>query len=115
MTAMRISKRERICFNIDLVYGTLRLIQNPHWGYNLHCISDANERMSAIFISHLIDFGFDSVLEYLGAYLGLDSLTLLLAKFVGLSYSTKFHKKSCMSKVNDRAFRIIIPLQFLRG
>ena len=44
----------------------------------------------------------------MGMYLGLDSLTVLLATFMGVSYSAKVYKHSDMSNVGDRAFRIII-------
>ena len=58
----------------DLVCDTTWLIYNPQWGSNLRWISAVNEEISGNFISHLLDSGFESVLEYLGIYLVLDSL-----------------------------------------
>ena len=66
--------------------------------------------MSGNFVSHLLDSGFDSVLESLGTYLGLDNLAVLLVKFVGILYIAKVYKHSNMSKVDNRYFSIMIPL-----
>ena len=65
-------------------------MQNPQWGYNLHWISAANKEMSGNFISHL------------------------LVTFMGVSYSAKVYKHSEMWNMDDRAFRIMIPLQIPR-
>ena len=62
------------------------------------------------FISYLLDSVFNSVLESLGMYLGLDILVVLLVKSMGVSYSTKVYNHSDMSNVDNIAFRIIIPL-----
>ena len=66
--------------------------------------------MSVNFISHLLDSGFDSVLESMGTYLGLDSLAVLLVNFMEMLYIVKVYKHSDMSNVDDRYFSIMIPL-----
>ena len=66
------------------------------------------------FISHLLDSRFESVLEYLGMYLGIDNLVVLLVTFMGVSYSAKVYKHSDMSTMDDRDFSIMIPLQIPR-
>ena len=73
-TKMSILNKRRIYVKIELVHVTTWVIQNPQWRSNLHWISAANEEMSGNFISHLLDSGFDSVLESLVTYLGMDSL-----------------------------------------
>ena len=90
------------------------LIQNPQWGSNFHWISAANEEMSGNFISHLLDFGFNSVLKSLGIHLVLDSLSLLLVTSVGVSYREKVYNHSDLSNIDNRSFSIMIPLQILR-
>ena len=47
-------------------------------------------------------------------YLGLDSLAVLLATLMGVSYIAKLYKHSDMSNVNYRDFRTMIPIQILR-
>ena len=76
---------------INLVCNTTWLIHNPQWGSNLHWISDVKEEMSVNFISHLLDSGFESILEYLGTYLGLDSLEALMLTLMGVSHSVKVY------------------------
>ena len=68
----------------DLVSDTTWMIQNPQWGSNFYWISAANEEISGNFISHLLDYGFDSVIKSLDKYLGMDSLVLLLVTFMGV-------------------------------
>ena len=80
--------------NIYFFLNTTWLIQNPQWGSNLHWISDVKEEMSLNFISHLLDSGFESILEYLGTYLGLDSLEALMLTLMGVSHSVKVYKHS---------------------
>ena len=62
---------------------------------------DANKETQGNIISHLPDYGFYSLLKYMGAYLGLDSLTVLLVTFLGVSYSEKVYKNSDMSNVEN--------------
>ena len=81
---MSILNKRRIYVKIELIHVTTWVIQNPQWRSNLHWISAANEEMSGNVISHLLDSGFDSVLESLGTYLGLDSLVVLLVTFFGV-------------------------------
>ena len=100
--------------DIDLFGDTMCLIQNPQWGSNLHWISEVNKEISGTFVSHLLDSRFYSVIKYLGTYLVMDSLVLLMVTYMGVSYSAKFYKHSDMSNVEDRAFSIMIPLQIQR-
>ena len=92
----------------DLVCDTTWLIYNPQWGSNLRWISAVNEEISGNFISHLLDSGFDSVLESLCMYLVMDSLELLMVAFMGVFYSAKVYTQSDMSNVDDKAFSIMI-------
>ena len=90
LTILSLNSEEDV--KIDFVCDNTWLIQNPQWGSNLHWISAANEEMSGNFISHLLDSGFESVLESLGMYLGLDSLEVLLVTSMVVLYSAKVCK-----------------------
>ena len=95
---------------IDLVCGNTWLNQKSQWRSNLHWISAAKEEPKENFTSHLLDYGFDSVLKSLGTYLGLYILAVILTTFVGVLYSAKLYKPSYMSNVYDKAFIVVIPL-----
>ena len=75
---------------------------------------DANKETQGNIISHLLDSGFDSVLKYMGAYLGLDGLAVLLLTLIGVSYIKKVHKRSDMSNMKNRAFSTMVPLQIMQ-
>ena len=90
LTILSLNSEEDV--NIDLFCDNTWLIQNPQWGSNLHWISAANEEMSGNFISHLLDSGFEYILESLGMYLGLDSLEVLLVTSMVVLYSAKVCK-----------------------
>ena len=75
---------------------------------------DSNKETQGNIISHLLDSGFDSVLKYMGAYLGLDGLVVLLLTLIGVSYIKKVHKRSDMSNMKNRAFSTMVPLQIMQ-
>ena len=64
--------------------------------------------MSGNFISHLLDYIFNSVIKFLDIYLGLDNLAVLLVTFMGVWYSSKVYN------IKNSAFSIMIPLKFSR-
>ena len=99
---------------IDLVCGNTWLNQKSQWRSNLHWISAAKEEPKENFTSHLLDYGFDSILESLVMYLGLDSLVVLMVTFMRISYSAKVYKHSDISNMDNRAFSIMIPLRIPR-
>lgn len=88
-------------------------IQRPpasSWTANMHWISPADEEAHFDFLKVLSASGFDDVIESIGKRFDLGGMLVYHITFIGLSHCEQGKIHYDFSKVDDKAFNVIIPL-----
>jgi hypothetical protein len=88
------------------------LVQRPmsHWSSNMHWASPADESAHDDYLKVLSSGGFDQVLENIGSYFGLRSLSAYHLSFIGVSHCEKGFIHADVNGSGRKAFNLIIPL-----
>jgi hypothetical protein len=93
------------------------LAQRPksHWRSNMHWTSPADELAHDDYLRVLSAGGFDNVLDKIGTYFGLQSLSAYHLSFIGVSHCEKGFIHADVNASGRKAFNIIIPLMLEEG
>jgi len=88
------------------------MVQRPssHWASNMHWVSPADETAHDDYLRVLSAGGFDQVLERVGTYFDLDSLSAYHLSFIGVSHCEKGFIHADVNDSGRKAFNMIIPL-----
>ena len=97
---------------LPLPDGTKWYLQRPgpEWRSNLHWLSPGDERSHFHYLQALSVAGFDTVLEGVGKYLGMDSLVAFHVTFIAVSQSTEGYQHHDVLWTGAKTYNVIIPL-----
>lgn len=87
-------------------------VQRPStkWRSNMHWISPSDERTHEEYLQVLARGNFDSVLDAIGTYLGLEGLVAYHLTFIGVSHSEKGYMHRDTHHTGGSVYNVIIPL-----
>ncbi|KAL7495124.1 hypothetical protein ACHAWT_009253 [Skeletonema menzelii] len=86
-----------------------------HWKSNMHWLSPADETAHDDYLTILSSGGFDQVLDSIGAYFNLDSLSAYHLSFIGVSQCERGFIHTDVNDSGVMAFNLIIPLMLVEG
>uniref|UniRef100_A0A7S2UPT8 Uncharacterized protein n=1 Tax=Attheya septentrionalis TaxID=420275 RepID=A0A7S2UPT8_9STRA len=104
--------------HVENFNGTNWSVWRPagHWHSNIHWIDPQDDGAQQSFLSELGASGFDIILDAIGTYYGLDTITCHEVSFFALSYSASnpylhhdFHE------TGGKGFNVIFPLLLVEG
>jgi hypothetical protein len=97
---------------LPLADGTKWYLQRPgpEWRSNLHWLSPGDEHSHEHYLQALSASGFDTVLDGVGKYLGLDGLVAFHVTFIAVSQSTEGYQHHDVLWTGAKTYNVIVPL-----
>jgi hypothetical protein len=97
---------------LPLADGTKWYLQRPgpEWRSNLHWLSPGDEHSHEHYLQALSAAGFDTVLDGVGKYLGMDGLVAFHVTFIAVSQSTEGYQHHDVLWTGAKTYNVIVPL-----
>lgn len=85
------------------------------WAFNMHYIAAWDESARQSLLRAMGDAGFDTALEAVGNYLGLDHITCFQASYMGASRCENSVTHSDVFNTDGKSFNVIFPVLLVNG
>lgn len=82
----------------------------PEWRSNLHWLSPGDEHSHEHYLQALSAAGFDTVLDGVGQYLGMEGLVAFHVTFIAVSQSTVGYQHHDILSTGAKTYNVIVPL-----